>query len=257
MITDTQILSYYYKGRLVLPSDPIRICSITAAEFLLIHSGEPHRANYYPILPSHLFHGGGALISTESPKRFWESRKHAAMGKSRTDQLLIDFGAQMPSYVEFGSLAITQIINGQNSQAYAISISHLEKSMRKTLQDRICFLFDIGVQCVALTGSTAMIGVNLLAQFLERYQGKQNMRNTVNDVLILGTALAESEPLLTEDKLLRRFAAEIVGAQCQERDGGGLLIDFKLPGVRDKRKLLESKGYVNRGWQILERRGRL
>lgn len=50
MITDTQVLSYYYKGSEPVPEDPIRISSITGAEFLLIQSELPHKPNDYPIL---------------------------------------------------------------------------------------------------------------------------------------------------------------------------------------------------------------
>ena len=95
-----------------------------------------------------------------------------------------------------------------------------------------------------------------MSKCLERYETKQNARNTVNDILILGTSIVQTEVLLTEDSLLRRFTAEVVGADCHERSSNRLLIDFEAPLVTERRKPLEAKGYVNRGWQILERRGR-
>ena len=67
MITDTQVLSYYHKGALPAPSEPIRISSITAAEFLLIQSEDHNKANYYPILPSRLRHHGEELGTIEWP----------------------------------------------------------------------------------------------------------------------------------------------------------------------------------------------
>ncbi len=97
--------------------------------------------------------------------------------------------------------------------------------------------------------------MNILLQFLDKYEAKQNHRNTVNDILILSTAVEHSAPLLTEDSLLRRFAAEILGAKCHEQQSKELIIDFTTPEVVDRRKPLESKGYINRGWQILEHRG--
>ena len=100
----------------------------------------------------------------------------------------------------------------------------------------------------------AEVGMNLLAQFLDRYEAKQNMRNTINDVLVLATAIEKKVPLLTEDNLLRRFTAEVIGALTGERQGN-LLLDFSAAEVQERRKPLESKGYINRGWQVLERRG--
>jgi hypothetical protein len=34
-----------------------------------------------------------------------------------------------------------------------------------------------------------------------------------------------------------------------------LLLDFTVAEAQGRRKVLQSKGYVNRGWQVLERRG--
>jgi hypothetical protein len=258
MITDTQILSYYFKGRDPVPEAVIRISSITAAEFLLIQSESPHKPNYYPILPSRIQHptpsdtGGASPI----PRILWDSRKHAALGKHRTDQLVIHLGSYLPSYIEYGSLAIAQIINEGHEALYLSSISHLEKATQKKLRDRLRFLLTNKVECIALNEQMATVGVNLLAQFLERYETKQNARNTVNDILILGTSIVQAEALLTEDSLLRRFTAEVVGALCHERPSDQLFIDFETPLVKERREPLESKGYVNRGWQILERRGR-
>jgi hypothetical protein len=256
MITDTQVLSYYYKGSEPVPEDPIRISSITAAEFLLIQSEAPHKPNYYPILASRLRHPISSDTGEVSPRIPWDSRKHAAFGKHRTDQLVIHLGSYLPSYIEFGSQAITQIINEGHEVVYLSSISHLDKATQKKLRDRLRFLFTQEVKCIALNEHMATVGVNLLAQFLERYETKQNARNTVNDILILGTSIVHAEALLTEDSLLRRFTAEVVGADCHERSSNRLLIDFEAPLVTERRKPLESKGYVNRGWQILERRGR-
>jgi len=256
MITDTQVLSYYHKGALPAPSEPIRISSITAAEFLLIQSEDHNKANYYPILPSRLRHHGEELGTIEAPLRMeFDSRRHAAFGKHRTDQLILDFGPGVPVYVEFGSIAITQLINERHERLYLLGIRHLDKDMQKKLRDRYRFLLDSHVGCVAATPVIASVAMNLLVQFLDRYQAKQNTRNTINDVLVLATAIQHESALLTEDSLLRRFTAEIVGAGCTEQ-GSQLLVDFSVPEVHQRRASLESKGYINRGWRILERRSR-
>lgn len=108
-ITDTQILSYYYKGIVPsLPGKPIHISSITASEFLLIQTEKSIQANYYPILPSRLHHIGGNLVDGVPfvPRITFDSAKHAARGKHRTDQLLLNFGTMAPGIIEYGSMAI-------------------------------------------------------------------------------------------------------------------------------------------------------
>jgi predicted nucleic acid-binding protein len=255
-ITDTQVLSYYYKAVLPSPVAPISISSITAAEFLLMQSKQ-NGANYYPILPSMMRHRVGSFMhvgSLASGRMMFDSKRHAMLGKHRTDQLVLNFNGRMPSFVEFGGLAISQIINDGHYHLFSASISHMGKALRKKLQDRLRFLMNSNVQCLAVTPGIADIGMNILGQFLDKYEAKQNTRNTVNDMLILATAIQYEMSLLTEDGLLKRFTAQLLGAPCIEKNFDRVLIDFKRPTTEDRRKTLESKGYINRGWQVMERR---
>ncbi|MDH0773655.1 hypothetical protein N5C96_09640 [Delftia tsuruhatensis] len=255
-ITDTQVLSYYYKGVLPSPAEPILISSITAAEFLLMQSKQKPGANYYPMLPSMMKHRVGLMRGEGlgSARTMFDSRRHAMLGKRRTDQLVLNFNGRMPSFVEFGGLAISQIINDGHYYVFSASISHLDRELRKKLQDRLRFLIASNVQCLAVTPAIADIGMNILGQFLDKYEAKQDPRNTVNDMLILSTAIQHAMPLLTEDGLLKRFTAQLLGAPCIEELSDRVLIDFTQPTVGDRRKPFESKGYINRGWQVMERR---
>lgn len=133
------MLSYYYKKIIPLPPAPIAISSITAAEFLLIQSPKPNSANYYPILPARLKHRGFGLMQANPlvPRILFDSKNHAAFGKHRTDQLVLNFNGRMPSFIEFGSIAISQIINSRHEGLYAASISHLEKGHQKKLREPI------------------------------------------------------------------------------------------------------------------------
>lgn len=255
-ITDTQVLSYYYKSAVPLPDSPILISSVTAAEFLLIQSSNPNSANYYPILPARFRHRMCGVFpgQTTVPRMLFGSKKHATSGKHRTDQLVLNFNGRLPSIIEFGSVAISQIINNHHESIYSASISHLEKNLQKNLRDKLRFLLSLNVQCLAITPAIADVGMNILGHFLDKYQAKQNLRNTINDILILSTAVENSLPLLTEDSLLKRFTAELFGAPCSEQASDRLLIDFTHPEVADRRRPFESKGYINRGWQVMERR---
>lgn len=254
-VTDTQVISYYHKGSAPVPDSKILISSVTAAEFLLIQSVEPTTANYYPILPSRLKHRmGGTLGGPSVSSMLFDSKKHAASGKHRTDQLILDFNGKMPSFIEFGSMAISQIINDGHKDIFSASISHLEKPLQKKLREKFEFLINTGVQCLPVTPAIAEVGMNILGQFLDRYEAKQNQRNTINDILILSTAIENSFPLLTEDNLLKRFTAELLGAPLSVPCTDRLLIDFTVPEIVDRRRSFESKSYINRGWQVIERR---
>ncbi|MDR5758609.1 PIN domain-containing protein [Caballeronia sp. LZ035] len=256
-ITDTQVLLYYYKGAAPLPDSSIVISSVTAAEFLLIQSTTPNSANYYPILPDRAKHRIGWFSPAESrlPRRLFDSRRHAARRKHRTDQLILNFNGRMPSFIEFGSAAISRIINGGYEDIFSASITLLEKETQKKLRDKLRFLISSNVRCLAITPAIADVGMNILDKFLERYQAKRNLRNTINDVLILSTAVAHSLPLLTEDNLLKRFTAELFGASLSEQPPDRLIVDFRPSEVVDRRRPFESKGYIHRGWRVMERRG--
>ena len=222
-----------------------------ASEFLLIQSTNFNSANYYPILPALLKHRIGGVFPGEAivPRILFDSKKHAALGKHRTDQLVLNFNGRMPSLIEFGSIAISQIINDGHEDIYFASISHLEKNLQKKLRDKLRFLISTNVQCLAVTPAIADVGMNILGQFLDTYEAKQNPRNTLNDILILSTAIEHSHPLFTEDSLLRRFTADLLGASCCVQPLDRLVIDFSPLEVVDRRRSFE------RGWQVMERRG--
>jgi hypothetical protein len=86
----------------------------------------------------------------------------------------------------------------------------------------------------------------LFAEFTSEHNCKGNVRNTVNDILILATAIDRQKKFLTHDNLLNRFAAEYYEAPTH-KDKNELLIDFSEK-VAEKRKNRESKGYINKGW---------
>lgn len=252
MMADTQILSFLWKGpsRPSRPSPPLRIASVVAAEFLCVHSASRTSAEYYPVLPSWFDQwrpplGGGRV-------RRFESAGHAARGKHRTDSLVIDLGGGLGSYIEFGHLALTMMINQARWDVYETSIAHLSKQKQRTLRDRMRFLLALRTQCVRLDGRIANLGLSLLSQFMQAHTLKTNLRNSVNDLMILATAIHCGEHLTTHDNVLSRFAAATVQAPITA-SGRQVVVDFTAAPTRRAKRSLESKGYVNRGWRITTR----
>jgi len=255
LIVDTQILSYRFKGvEKDIHSRSLAISSITANEFLVAQPKNSEQPDYYIIHParySHLLYVEGSGFSV--PEHFGNP-KWARMGARRTDQVIIDFGNQFSAYREFGNEAISEIINKKKLEIYKISIAHLPKQKQKYLLRRLKYVLDSGYYCYSLTKSAVDQALSLFSEFVSEHNCKGNVRNTINDLLILSTAIDREKKFLTNDNLLNRFAAEYYEAPIH-KDKDELLIDFSEKQV-EKRKNRESKRYINKGWSYTVRNNR-
>jgi hypothetical protein len=240
-ILDTQIISYAFKGNYGESINQQSIASVTAKEFLLIQGSERTKANYYVPLPKNY----KMLLESEIglPKRDHRFPKRS------TDQILLEFGQDYPAIIEFGNLAIAEIINLKAKPLFNLSIQFLEKEKRKLLTDRFDFLLDQDINCIPLNGATVDLGLNLFHKFLLRHNTKENIKNTINDVFILATAVNSSSILVTKDSLLNRFASEYYNGDLKVNNDS-LVIDFGREKSFEKRQSKESKGYINRGWKV-------
>jgi hypothetical protein len=93
--------------------------------------------------------------------------------------------------------------------------------------------------------------------FVQHHNVKANFRNSVNDMMILATAIAGHEQLLTDDNLLARFAAAQRQAPLREVGEGLIEIDFERSIGVGRRLPNESKGYINCGSRIAVEKHRL
>lgn len=255
LIVDTQILSYQFKGvEKYIHNRVFAISSITASEFLVTHSKNSEQPDYYIIHPARYFHplyveGSGSGVPEHIGNPKW-----ARMGAHRTDQVIIDFGNQFPAYREFGNEAISEIINEKKLGIYKISIAHLPKQKQKWLLRRLKHILDSNYHCYSLTKSAIDNALSLFSEFVSEHNCKGNIRNTINDLLILSTAIDREKKFLTNDNLLSRFAAEYYKAPVH-KDDDQLLIDFSEKQVK-RRENRESKGYINNGWSYALRNNR-
>ncbi|VDS09715.1 hypothetical protein PARHAE_02922 [Paracoccus haematequi] len=237
MMIDTQILSYAYKGRGIAVSSA-RISSVAAHEFLEVYDPNSTTRFRYYIKYQAGRHFGAPSISPAN----WKG--------GAVQRLVLDFGADYPQLIEFNSRATAAIINDRNVPAFGHILSSLEKPLQKKLRPRFAYLCEHIRECVPLVPQTAEIGIQLLWDFVQHNNVKANFRNSVNDMMILATAISGGENLLTDDSLLARFAAAQQHAPLREVGDGLIAIDFeRKEGVR-KRLSSESKGYINRGWRI-------
>ena len=253
-IIDTQVLSYRFKEIENDVHDGSRaISSITANEFLLAQPRDSKQPDYYILHPARY-----SVLNSEErdfgiPEHFGNP-KWAKLGACRTDQVIIDFGSEFSAYREFGNEAIAEVINKKNYGVYELSVSHLSKQKQKYLKKRLKYILDNNYRCYSLTRATIENGLTLFSEFAAKHNCKSNIRNTINDILILATAVDRQKQFRTYDNVLNRFAAEYYEASTYQNEDE-LIIDFSEE-TTESRKSKESKGYVNRGWSYSVRNNR-
>lgn len=235
-LLDTQIISYKYNGTKDVDVSGKIIPSVVAIEFLQMQSDKPHSANYY-IPRVNNFQTG--LIDY--------LRIDHAFRKSAADYLIFDFDQLSKPFMMFSNYNISDLINTKNVVLFDKVVNHLQKDTQKDLKKKIRFILDSEISCIPINELDIEIGYNLLDQFLRKYNNKNDFRNTWNDILILSKSINHKIPLLTEDKLLNRFASELFNGRISAHEGL-LDIDFSIGQQSDTPKNLESKGYINRGW---------
>lgn len=252
-LIDTQVLSAQFKGMDGALLKNGSISSITANEFLWVYKADSSKPDYYVLHPSYFGakHIGDVL---SFPTDHVQNKKWAKMGAMRTDQLIIDFNNEFPAYMEYGLEAIAVIINEPRLDIFNLSILHIDKKKRRYLKERMEFLVASGYSCVPPNPAITSTSMDLFRKFSAEHNCKANLRNSINDLIILATAIENDSVLVSKDSLLNRFAAKERGATVKEV-GNVLEVDFSTPQCAEEKKKSESKGYINRGWSCSVRRG--
>lgn len=125
------------------------------------------------------------------------------------------------------------------------------KLKREAVRLKFEFLLDNKITCVPLKKSVGVKAVELLQKFKEdpAHNLKGDFRNSWHDMLILATAIDYSARLITEDKELNKFAAKQYSGVLNETNDDVVTVDFSNTAASQKNSS-ESKGYINRGWQV-------
>jgi len=215
------------------------ISSVAVSELLLMYNAGRTTANYYvPVLSTmHLMSSLGS------------SKLDHPFSKRLTDRIVFDFGNDFDPIIEFGSNAITKVVNGKNIDILRQSIRSLEKGQQRNIRENFNFLLANEIHCVSLTPAIVEDAYQLLWDFRNSgHNLKAAFRNSWNDILILATARSRGGHLMSDDSELNRFAA----SSLQDLGGVNGLVEITLdaPAKRTPRKQSrESKGYTNRGWR--------
>jgi predicted nucleic acid-binding protein len=254
-LIDTQIVSYAMKDSPMIDGDisGLFVASTVAQEFLRVRDGLTGEARYFtpppyglgPIARGAYF--AGQKIHSDRPS-------DRPLFKRATDRLIMDFNNEFPSVVEYGHAGIAHLLNSGNRAIFEESVNHLPKRERKDLTHKFTFLVGRGVRCLPVQPECVPVAFDLLKRLMRRgFNLKSNFRNSLNDMLILGTAVANEVDLWTKDELLAQFA-EDEGLAKVKSCGNRYEINFGEQPDCARRISHESKGYVNTGWRFVMRR---
>lgn len=242
---DTQIISYAMKGRYEETIAGKVISSTVAKEFLLLQGASPTQAVYYiPFL--------GGQHELMAMKEVTRGRKRP-FNRMQTDAVLIDLGPDYGAVVEYSDIAISNVINERDARLFDVATNFLGKDQQRVLKKRLAFLLRNQIRCVTLSRSAVVKTLDLLGEFEKSHNPKANFRNTLNDLMIVASVLDSSGRLTTVDSELVRFVARYQECVLSQR-GEFVTIDFDTPAPSKRRSSAESKGYMNRGWQVRFRR---
>lgn len=223
------------------------VSSVTAVEFLQSQPSGSNAAKYFlPVGWSYTAAVGIGRME-KRPPRFPHFRNAA-------DTTVMEFNNEYPTVVLHNNQSIALAINERRLPLFQNAVGHLGKERRKRAVQRFRFLIDAGVRCEPVAAETVELASDLLDEF-ERHQNvKDNFHNSWFDLLIFATAYRANLYPLTHDKELRRFVARKYGAEDR---AAGEFVETIWPAREGSggRVSRESKGYINRGWQVTFRKG--
>lgn len=241
MLVDTQIISEMYKAK---HRAKVSFPSVVANEFLEVY-GDSHSKPLF-FLPLIDVQGSSRAIHRSMILGFHQQRPFSSRS---SDRLVMSFNNEYPDIVEFGSRAIANAVNEKDLEVFRIATNGLPKQEQRRRLERFRYLASVEAECVPLSEPAVEIAFNLLFEFTKTNALKANFRNSLNDILILATAIRANDQLRTKDSLLARFAAKRYGASALPT-AGDLIVDFSANPNSSHQKSKESKGYINRGWRL-------
>lgn len=257
MFIDTQVVSYAQKGRWTEGSIRGALISSVVANELLLAYGEGHNtANYYLPHPNRVSQFTCMTGMVHGTSLASSRRRDHPFQKRSTDAMVMELGPGLPTFVEFGSHAVAEVINQRMTPLFDSATSFLPKAQQKAARGRLRFLLEQELVCVPLGADDIPMARSVLSRFLQTHNPKDNFRNSWNDMLVLAVAMRHGLRLVTKDKELSRLAAAAMGFDVHARGKFLTLEPSRSPSALQTSTNKESKGFINTGWRFLERRRR-
>lgn len=244
MIVDTQLLDRIEIGDLAMDA-PWSVSSVTAQEALNMQV--PTTEDRYRIaLP--LLSGMHMLDSAPCRGTFWLDHARSQPISRRADRQVLRLSPTAADRLEIGHASVAAAHRDGLDTLASAYLSVLPETQRKHAVRRWRLLRNQASEVIPLDAGVAARGVALLGDFLDSgRKPKPVLRNTVNDMLILATALERGRPLATLDGTLRDFYAE-VGCIVDVVDDVLIAAPVSAGDDRDAAPR-ESKRFVNSLWR--------
>ncbi|HEV7382416.1 MAG TPA: hypothetical protein VGN64_21620 [Dyadobacter sp.] len=247
---DTNILYYKYSKSYVDSISGANIVSINALEFLKnIEKVHQNRSKYY--IPCRLGSAHGV------PAEYFKLHGRRPFHSSLSDSTSLEFKDNRNNYILYNNESITKAVNQKLIDLYQASISFLEKPDYKELKSKFKFLIVNNLKCHSLSKQDIERSHELLGQYTSNHNLKPDFRNSWNDILILSKVINSGGKLISSDKELNRFAAEVYGASVQVHEN---IVEYSFPKEEDKQVTdytkFESKGFINNSWAFRKNKGK-
>lgn len=245
---DTNILYYKFSNSYVDTISGTNIVSINALEFLKnIEKSHSSRSKYY--IPYRI--SPYDAMKKEYVKLHGKRPFHS----SCSDAISFEFKKNANNYVLYNNESIANVINKKEVALYQASILFLEKQYFKELKSKFKFIVENNLVCHSLSVNDIGRAYQLLEIFTVKYNLKPDFRNSWNDILILSKVINSGGTLISSDKELNRFAADVYGAKVVTYNN---IVEYSFPWQEmetfvDYNKF-ESKGYINQGWAYKQNR---
>ena len=246
---DTNILYYKYSKSYIDSISGANIVSINAMEFLKnIEKVHQNRSKYY--IPNRF---GTTTYGIHA--EYFKLHGRRPFHSSLSDSMSFEFNQSSYNYVLYNNESIAKAVNGKLIDLYQASISFLKKPDYKELKSKFKFLITNNLICHPLSKYDIEKAYELLDRYTSTHNLKPDFRNSWNDILILSKVINDGGILVSSDKELNRFAAEVNGARVQAYEN---IVEYSFPkeegtDFTDYTKF-ESKGYINNSWVYRQKR---
>ncbi len=251
VVFDTQVTSEHLRAGGV--PDGVAVTSTTLQEiFGMQGAGNTRNRFYLPLMKDEyqLHHYAHLHAERKGDRR--RIRPH-------TDRLIINFAADHPTVVEYSHSATCRLLELSRRRldaGFQVFAAHARPALTKAtfanVRTHYRSLSASSARYVALATETVDVALSLLPRFTREYNLKNDFRNSLNDLLILATAIRMNETLHTRDQVLSDFAVTVAQAEVSSRTDGRFEVSFRDPSAV-RRVNSESKGYINLGWRVHRR----
>jgi hypothetical protein len=237
---DTQVIVYAdYLG----DASEVRgchACSVALAEYLMMQTDDYLSAAYY--LPTRSSPTVGRPIDWNRLQK----ERPSAWARRHTHSIPVVLRSTVPpvTILYWGMSALADIINDRDRARFQTSVSRLVPCRRLRILHKLDFVLQADMSCDALTKEDTELGLELMKRFMKANTPKEDVRNTVNDMLVLASSMNRGLVLRTDDTLLDDFAEKQLDAHSTPQ--GNNLVDLSTPKIGYRRQSTGTKGYVNR-----------